>query len=520
METSRRRFLVSAALAQAGLAHAAPGAPSETVSPTPAAGALSVRAFGARGDGTTDDYEALTAAVAAAAAQSKELLFPAGIYAHSRPLDLGFPRLRVRGEGLVVLRHTGSSSPCVSIDAGDRAVLYDHVVENIVIEGSGAPKQDGLFVRNMPHGVRRNIRVRNVTGRAFHILGDVLSIWENCIVSGNEGPFEHLPARAFEIDGSPVVSATSAVLFINCMAETATEYGWYLGKCEACRWVGGTSEGLGRHGKPRRPSVGIFVTRGASQNSFDSFFMELNDGGDVVIDGHANRFGDCVMQSRAIASPYESVRSIVVRAGARGNRFEGGSAFSATLERGAQNTTFRHMELGHRIDDQGTGTVIADCLQLFRSGARPPSRTFGNVEDHNPLALDWYQEVDFEPSLRGERGEGKLTYGRRKGVGTRIGNIFCFSIEIEIALVPQAPTGPLLVTGLPFAANSEIGGSASIGEFSGFSLPPSVQVGAQIGRGQGQFRLVLVGVNPSAGGVGAAALKPGAILHLSGQYRV
>lgn len=519
MTTSRRNFLIGAAIGRAGIAQAAqgPGAASPPVTHT--GEALSVRDFGARGDGRTDDHAALSSAVAAAAAGNRSLVLRAGTYLHGRPLNLAFAGLRIRGEGLVTLRHTGASSPCVSMDAGDRAILYDHVLENIIIEGSGAPNQDGLFVRNMPHGIRRNIRVRNVTGRAFHILGDVLSTWENCIVSANEGAFRHVPARDFQIGGSAAVSATTAVLFINCIAESATECGWYLDRCDDCKWVGGASEGLGRHGTPGRRPIGLFVSRGASQNSFDSVSMELNDGGDVVVEGNGNHFVDCVMQSRAAASPYESVRSITVRGTARGNRFEGGSAYFAAVERGASNSTFRHIELTHSINDQGAGTVIADCLQLFNSAARFPSRTFGNVDDHNPLALDWYQEVRFEPSLQGSRSGGRLTYGRRIGVATRIGNICMFSIELEIASIGQAPAGPLVVDGLPFPANADIGSAIAIGEIVNVG-PGEGHVGARIDAGQSAIRLLC---SPSAGspiGLDGGALRTGAVLRLSGHYTV
>lgn len=515
MTTSRRHFVLGAALGHAAIAGSARAqSGSDAHPPSP----LSARDFGARGDGRTDDHAALTAAAAAATASGRELVLPAGVYVHSRPLDLSLAGLRLRGEGQVTLRHTGAASPCVLVDAGERGVAYDHILENLIIEGSGAPDQDGLFVRNMPHSVRRNIRVRNVTGYAFHILGDVLSTWENCIVSPNEGAFRHLPARGFQIGGSPAVSSSTAVVFINCLAEGATDYGWYLDHCGASKWVGGTSEGHGRHGTARGHSIGLFISRNAAANSFDTFFMEMNRGGDLVLEGSGNRFDNCAMQSRADTSPYEAVRSIIVRSEARGNRIDGGSAYSAMIEQGALNTTIRHMELGLRIDDAGTGTVIADCLQLFNSATRFPSRTFGNVEDHNPLALDWYQELAFEPALQGARSAGRLAYRRRAGAGTRVGNMFFFSIEMEIGAVQQAPAGPLVIAGLPFAANAETGASVAIGELS--NLAAEGQVGALVDPGQRAIRLVSSGGGRVPAGVEAAGLRPGAVLRLSGQYRV
>jgi hypothetical protein len=519
MSQSRRHFLIGAALGRAGIAKALqpapPGAAEQQSGET-----LSVRDFGVMGDGRTDDHGALSAAVTVAAREGKALVLPSGVYLHSRPLNLAFGGLRIRGEGLAILRYTGASSPCVSMDAGGTSIIYDHVLENLIIEGSGAAGQDGLFVRNMPHGLRRNIRVRNVTGRAFHILGDVLSIWESCIVSPNERAFRTVPARAFQIGASDAVSATTAVLFINCMAEGATEYGWYLDRCEACRWIGGTSEGIrgGGHVNEDR-AIGLFVGAGASQNSFNSFFMEQNEGGDAIISGNGNRFADCVMQSRATTSPYEAVRSISVSEGARGTRFEGGSAYFAAIERGALNTTFRHMELGHSINDRGTGTVIADCLQMYHSAQRPPSRTFGNVEDDNPLALDWYQEMRFEPSLQGARSVGRLTYGRRAGLGTRIGNVFHFSIELEIASVQASPAGAMMISGLPFPASAGMGGTGVVGEAAHLGTGDEVFV-ARIAAGEQVLRLLRRQGDVPATAVDGAALRTGAVLYVSGQYHI
>lgn len=81
---------------------------------------LSVLDFGAKGDGTTDDTQAIVAAVAAVRKGFKnfhrypgavghvsvpELVFPAGMYLISRPISLGH-YARIRGEGDCVIRQT------------------------------------------------------------------------------------------------------------------------------------------------------------------------------------------------------------------------------------------------------------------------------------------------------------------------------------------------------------------------------------------------------------------------------
>ncbi len=74
-------------------------APAPIASPTPATAVrtVSVREFGASGDGTTDDTEAVLAALTATAGQRTAILFPAGTY---RVTDVQLPwNVILKGEG-------------------------------------------------------------------------------------------------------------------------------------------------------------------------------------------------------------------------------------------------------------------------------------------------------------------------------------------------------------------------------------------------------------------------------------
>lgn len=97
---------------------------------------LSVRDFGAKGDGSTDDTEAIVAAVAAVRKGFRnfhqypdavghvsfpELLFPAGMYLISRPIDLDH-YAKVRGEGYAVIRQKKADQD-IFITAGYRVQI-------------------------------------------------------------------------------------------------------------------------------------------------------------------------------------------------------------------------------------------------------------------------------------------------------------------------------------------------------------------------------------------------------------
>lgn len=474
---------------------------------------LSVSDFGARGDGVTDDHAAITSAIAAAVALRKELVFPAGNYRHSQPLQFGFERLRVRGEGMAVLQYTGAGPYCVSVDAGERNVVYQHRLENLTIRGSGAPSQHGLFIRNVVHGARRNLYVRNVAGDAFHILGDVLSSYDGCMVSYvDNGAEDVVPQRAFFIGGTSAVSSTTACTFTNCVAENARAQGWHLDRATANIWSGGTSEGL--------PGIGLWMGPNAMSNVFTGFFMERNAGGDLDLAGKDNEFLNCTMHSRAASSPYERVRSVAVRSGAIGNRFRGGMSFySILVQPGALSTRFEAIEC-HRIDDEGAGTVRDDVKQIYHSATRFPGRTFGNVEDPSPDALDWYQEIAFRPAFGGSRGDGRAGYAGQQGRATRIGNVVFFTLSLRVSSMASAPAGELLIRGLPFAANDEVGAAIAVGEWRGFAGPPgATQISATVVAGQPALRLSAMaegGLAPLQGGV----LRAGAQVLLSGQYLV
>lgn len=66
---------------------------------TPFVSVLNLKSFGARGDGTTDDFTAITAAIAKAQATRARLYAPAGIYATSQPIVISGTPVFIEGDG-------------------------------------------------------------------------------------------------------------------------------------------------------------------------------------------------------------------------------------------------------------------------------------------------------------------------------------------------------------------------------------------------------------------------------------
>lgn len=466
---------------------------------------LSVRAFGASGDGRADDIEPIERALRAAIDGQHELCFPGGVYRISRPLRLGFSGLRVRGEGQAVLRFSGNADHCVSIDAGEQSILYNNVIENLTIEGSGAEGQDGLLIRNAAHGIRRNIRVRNVRRFGFNICGDVLSLYENCIVSDNELDFAQTPETAFFIGHSRSISSTTACTFLNCLAEIGRRSGWHLENASHNKWIGGTSEGIAGHG--------LVLSANSAGNSFDSFFMEENAEGDLLCLGRNTVFRECAMTSRSSRAPYDEVKSIQLKAESSGIRIVGGLAYAAQIDKGAAAASFEHVNFLYRIFDAGEGTRILSCRQLYNSSTHFPSQTLGNIDDPNPDALDWYRETAFKPRAMGEAEAGGFGYSVQTGLATRIGNTCFFSIELRVASIQQALRGPLLIVGLPFHASKQAPCTMVSAQLS-ISTIGGTQLFGHIRPGENLIRLETVDGKPFE----SRSINASSRLCLSGHY--
>jgi len=87
------------------------------------------------------------------------------------------------------------------------------------------------------------------------------------------------------------------------------------------------------------------------------------------------------------------------------------------------------------------------------------SVSFGNTSDPNPNSLDWYEEGTFTPSVIGSTTSGTGVYADQVGRFTKIGNIVYFTLAIN--LTSHTGTGNIQIdlTGLPVSlANSSIYG--------------------------------------------------------------
>lgn len=449
-------------------------------------------------------------AVAAAWAANAVLRFPAGTYRFASTVDFSFEGLRLLFENQVVFNCTGTVTQCVKIDGGVGASKH-----SIVIEGNGwiingnANAQDGLWLRNVTHARINCPRVRNVSRYAFNIEGAVLCDFRNPKSSLNVDAMTTVPTRGLYVHTSALFSSTTACTFHNAIFEGMAGEGVYLEDTAACLFLGGTSEG-----NTTANGVGVRQISSSTLNSFHNFFMESNTGGDIIDGGSRNSYTGGAANS--------SGTSITVGATAIGVKFEGFQAKGATVLAGALDTWFIRMNvLDTAIIDGGTRTQYLATRQLFLSTNYQTQWQPGNISSGDARVLDWYQEGVFTPSFGGSGGDGSITYSEQTGRYTRIGNRVYFDIYILVNVLTTAPTGTLLVRGLPHVAG---GGSRSSFVASYWRIidlsAGYTQVGGQIIAGDAFLTMIESGDAVGYQAILGGALSGTAVIQVSGHYEV
>jgi hypothetical protein len=179
-----------------------PTAPS--AAPT-AASRVSVKDFGARGDGITDDAPAIQAALDSVPAGGGTVLVPAGDYRLGRTLVISHDRTTFTGEGptsILRLRdgvqqtgiilpraYGGNLDPTLIVhDVTISRLTLDGNHNPVVVPGSGQPDYFGVFVRQATRVMLSGLVVRHWASDGISISHggdpvDQITI-ENCLITG------------------------------------------------------------------------------------------------------------------------------------------------------------------------------------------------------------------------------------------------------------------------------------------------------------------------------------------------
>lgn len=165
---------------------------------------LSVLDFGAVGDGTHDDTNAITVGVVSALAARKTLYFPCGTYLHTTLTFSNLSNVHLVGEGkdCTILQHSAKDPAAngvvvKSLGAGE-SVVSNWRIENLSLYGDGwydstpdvldLPGDDGigLLVIGVANSVFRDLRVRYYGSHGIGIATSWVNTWDS-IESWNNG---------------------------------------------------------------------------------------------------------------------------------------------------------------------------------------------------------------------------------------------------------------------------------------------------------------------------------------------
>lgn len=173
---------------------------------------VSVKDFGAKGDGVTDDTSYINAAISSISATGGVLYFPLGNYVITSQLRIDFSNCKIDlgGSTLVINTSTPSSSfiPILAMGqttVNDPPVIKNFILQNGTIQLVAAGVTDGSFVQ-----------LNNVTGALLsniNIIGDGLGM------------------HSSKTDGIALGLDTQDVLIEKCIVQGLSKAGIYLSGC-------------------------------------------------------------------------------------------------------------------------------------------------------------------------------------------------------------------------------------------------------------------------------------------------
>ncbi len=233
---------------------------------------VSVKDFGAIGDGVTDDTTSIQAAITA----GKQVHFPAGTYKLTAVVRLKRDRI-LFGDGRVntIINQTGDVSAFEMDETTDAALVYGIVIKDMSITKGALTATTGISGIKLT-GTANNVwgcKIQNVNVSQFHdginIARPILTEVDNCDSNNNarhgfaitgSGTSTILKSTFARLNGGSGYSLTglfSYFKFDTTAADQNTEFGYYIG--------GDTSN---------FPNAFSFIGCGAEQNTKDNYKFE------------------------------------------------------------------------------------------------------------------------------------------------------------------------------------------------------------------------------------------------------
>lgn len=431
---------------------------------------LNVLDWGVVADGTTDNTTALAAIVTylntLSAGELPEVVFPKGVYSYVTSPNWAITGLRVRFEGDVRLRCTGTGD-CFIIDAGASGYCWDVGFYGWPkIEGA-ATTNDGVYMR----GILRSVVQFNVRGcgaKAFNIEFCVLVKFDHPIVSNNEqspgGFYGATPTHGmyFTRRGSGSDHSGHNII-INPILE-GVPIGGYEDYCVGNTWHGGALEGC--------TNTGFVATANSREVEMFGVDFEVNTTMDLDLSCDGGEFYGLHLEDL-----------ITIRSGASHNKFFGGDFEVITVASGATYNKF--VKCGY--NRYGSGA--------FNNSGTGTEYDLWNITSATRIRSDQYNGTWTPVPTFATMGDAAFvtTGGLKTAIGkyTRIGDLVWFKVQVIFDVTHTTASGAFEIS-LPFtSANDSHGTPCSVSLATGVN-PTSGNyiIGANVGANTDKVRLI------------------------------
>ena len=321
---------------------------------------VTVRQFGAKGDGSTDDTTAISNAVAYwKSADNVRLVWPSGTYPTTAAINFENPVSEMVGTGFPVIKYTGTAATNVFSVLGTANNTFNQRIKGIAFDG-GANARGTLYIHRVYQSVFEDIEIRGAaTGyQAVQTGFSISNVFRNLAVSNARTPthtYSNRPHNGVIIGlaGSPSGSQTIDCVFDNLIVESVASTGIGLINALDNLFIGGTIEGNG--------GPGMILDAGQYGNTFIDMFFEWAGTDfapsptfsqpDVYLYGDHNSFINCEMATQS--SGHKSLEVSGNR-----NRIQGGVI--GTISNTGSGNTFEGIRVSASGGwvDAGTNTKV------------------------------------------------------------------------------------------------------------------------------------------------------------------
>lgn len=386
---------------------------------------INVKDYGALGNGVTDDYASIQAALTFATTYGGTVFFPAGTYVCNTPLvvDTGTswshhgPRANLKGAGSANTRLLCTAASVQFLTIGGFGAQYYINIEGLYFQGpgyvdeTGHPAVDG-------YGTGTAIRVQASSwsrfsdvvvrgwGTAYNITDTFSMLFDGCYVQSN--------LQGLTL-GTTIYAHPNAITFVSCGISDNKNYGVYADLATTLNMTGGSVENNGIGGSGVFVG-GVFVsggTDGAAQVNMSGVYFEGNAGtADVYINNATNpgasSFSGCTF-NRIYNTDYVT-NNILIGSGVgminkvsvQGCGFQGFNTYVANAARKYINTTGAGSQASWSgcffgsaletptIDNMLTGAPTKDLMRVtFAGGTGPYTPVLPLTSCPSPNAAQW-----------------------------------------------------------------------------------------------------------------------------------